>query len=171
MMYWVVGQIPQHFLLTTAWYLPISGYVSVHHKVTSPLSLCTGGEDVSTVNIPLLHPPGSVVKCLKHSFTFKDRRVLGFKESRNTFNHSSTASTVCCKDKCLWIFYVSRTSQPLHWAYWEVQSPMAYAMTGVSWTVARYLLPVLCCVLCYVQCYVLYYVLCYVVGGMSCGMW
>ena len=65
MMYWVVGQIPQHFLLTTAWYLPISGYVSVHHKVTSPLSLCVGREDVSTVNTPPLHPPCSVVKCFK----------------------------------------------------------------------------------------------------------
>ena len=76
MMYWVVGQIPQHFLLTTAWYLPISGYVSVHHKVTSPLSLCAGREDVSTVNTPPLHPPCSVVKCLKHSFTHS--KIEGF---------------------------------------------------------------------------------------------
>ena len=67
MMYWVVGQMPQHFLLTTAWYLPISGYVSVQHKVTSPLSLCAGREDVSTVNTPPLHPPCSVVKCLKQT--------------------------------------------------------------------------------------------------------
>ena len=147
MMYWVVGQMPQHFLLTTAWYLPISGYVSVQHKVTSPLSLCAGREDVSTVNTPPLHPPCSQI--------FKDRRVLGFKESRNTFNNSSTASKVCCKDKCLWIFYVSRTSQPFHWA------SITYGI--------RHDRGELDCSTIFATCW---YVICtgYVVCGMTCGM-
>ena len=107
---------------------------------------------------------------------FKDRRVLGFKESRNTFNNSSTASKVCCKDKCLWIFYVSRTSQPFHWA--SITYGIRHDRGELDCSTIFAACTRLCAMLCamfgmwYVLCGKLcWYVIRYVVCDMRCAMW